>query len=140
MFNSWEVFNIPFILIPCFTILLFTEKRITLFRKQMYLKTLDGLVDVLTEKLVFLYISVIFIKSLFGGVTDFSFIEIESFIPIFEIATLVLKLFLIVITVAFLLRFTPIKKNEVNTRVLSMPTCLLLLSNLLIVVYFRGIM
>lgn len=138
-FNNWELLNIPFIVIPCVYVLLLTEKRILTFRKQMYLKTLDGLIDVFTEKIIFLYISIIFIKSLLGGVKDLSFIEFEFFIPILEISMLIIKYLFIVTTVTILLRFTPLKKSEVSNKLASTWIGLVLVANLLIVIYVRSI-
>jgi hypothetical protein len=138
-FRSWEIFNIPFVVIPCLSILILTEKRIINFRKQMYLKTLDGLVDVLTEKIIFLYISIIFIKSLFGGVKDLSFIQVESFLPIIEILILFIKYTLIVFTVSMLLKFKPLNKNEVSSSI-SIPISFALIINLSIIIYIRGIL
>ena len=139
-FNNWEILNIPFALIPCLSILLLTEQRIINFRKQMYLKTLDGLFDVLTEKLIFLYIAIIFIKALFGGAKDLSFVEFESFIPLLEILMLIIKFSIILVLVTLLLKFKPLKKSGSSLSLMSISVGFTLVINLFIVIYVRGVM
>jgi hypothetical protein len=140
IFNNWEVINIPIVLIPCLTILLLTEQRVITARKKLYLKTFDGYFDVVTEKLIFFYLALLMIKAIFGGVSDLSFVGIESEIPYMKVFVLTYKYIFISLIVHFCLRFKSLSKNIKVRRQVSFATITVIFINLAMVFYFRHIL
>lgn len=136
-FNNWEVLNIPLVFIPVFSILIFTEQRIISSRKELYLRTFDGSFDLVSEKLLYLYLCLIIIKSLFGGVDDLSFLYIESSVPYTQICVLLLKFILISVCVQMCLKFKSMSKNVRYRREISMGMVIATTVNIALVVYLR---
>ncbi len=138
-FNNWEVFNIPVVLIPCITILILTEQRVINERKNLFLKTFDGYFDVITEKLIYFYLCLLMIKSIFGGVNDLSFLSIENEVPYLKILVLIYKYVAISMTVHLCLRFKSMSKNIRLRNQVSLTTMALVFINLCVVFYLRHV-
>lgn len=137
---NWQIVNIPMVLIPMVLCLVMVEQRIVVARKNLFHKTVDGIVDVITEKLVYFYFIILFIKSLLGGVKDLSSYEYIVGPTILAAFVLFLKYSLLAICVNLSMRFKSIVKDKKAQRSISGFIAFLLIVNLFICVYMKRIL
>ncbi|WP_127715413.1 hypothetical protein [Halobacteriovorax sp. HLS] len=137
---NWQILNIPMIIIPIVLCLSMVEQRIVIARKNLFHKTVDGIVDVITEKLIYFYFVILFIKSVFGGIKDLSGYDYLANETVLSAIVLFLKYMLIALVVNFSMRFKSIVKEKSSHKRLSGLVAILLFVNLFLCVYLRKLL
>ncbi len=137
--SGWEIFNIPFLLIPIIYILVFSYTRLLESYRQINIKTADRLFDFLSEGFLYIYLVTLFIKTVFGGLEDLSLTGYDFVLPYFKIINLTIKFLIISIVVRLLIRFMPTQNNKKRSKNINLTVALLLVINMCFVLYVRNL-